>query len=477
MSEENMNRDSESESLPTEETVDTPAVKKKKSVSLVTFVCSAIALVVATALLTCTFCFFGYRRHLANLFDLPDNDQSQLSPEDEYYPFELIEKFFERYGMKDIDQDAMIDEALKAYVYATGDRYAAYYTEEETETLLASNAGSSEGIGINIIEDETAVGGVTYKVLRVVNVMEGSPALAAGMRLGDMICAVGVGENAETISTLGYDIALKKLQGVAGTEASFTVFRSTGDGMETKEFRIMRAAVTTTSVRGQAVTWHGQKIGVIKIFQFDATTPTQFKDEMNRLLGEGCGAFVYDVRNNPGGSLSSIEAVLSYFLNEGDTLIITRDNQGNKEVSKVQEVTYTGTYASCSVKKEEIGMYRQYPSVVLCNENTASAGELFTAAFRDYNLAPIVGTTTYGKGTMQQFFDLSYYGYEGILRLTVAAYYPPSDIGYDGKGITPSPEYVVEPSEELKKLNLFEVDTEKDNQLTKALSLLAGNSQ
>ena len=475
MSEENMNPDSESESLPTEETVEAPPAKKKKSVSLLTFACSAISLVVATALITCTFCFFGYREKLAGMLDLPDSGQDQISSEDDYYPFALIESFFDQYGMEDVDHDAMIDAALKAYVYATGDRYAAYYTEEETETLLASNAGSSEGIGINIIEDEATVGGVTYKVLRVVNVMEGSPALAAGMRLGDMICAVGIGEDAETISTLGYDIALKKLQGAAGTEASFIVFRPTDDGVETKEFRIMRAAITTTSVRGQAVTWQGKRIGVIKIFQFDATTPTQFKTEMDRLLGEGCGSFVYDVRNNPGGALASVEAVLSYFLNEGDTLIITRDNQGNKEVSKVQEVTYMGTYASCSVKKEEIGMYRQYPSVVLCNENTASAGELFTAVFRDYHLAPVVGTTTYGKGTMQQFFDLSYYGYEGVLRLTIASYYPPSDVGYDGEGISPAPEYVVEPSEELKTLNLFEVDTEKDNQLARALSVLVGN--
>jgi carboxyl-terminal processing protease len=125
------------------------------------------------------------------------------------------------------------------------------------------------------------------------------------------------------------------------------------------------------------------------------------------------------------------------------------------------------------VKKEEIGMYRQYPSVVLCNGNTASAGELFTAAFRDYDLAPIVGTNTYGKGTMQQFFDLSYFDYEGTLRLTVAAYYPPSDVGYDGVGILP--DYVIEPSDDLLTLNSFEVDIEKDNQLQKALSLLQGN--
>ncbi|MBR2353314.1 MAG: hypothetical protein IKA76_02285 [Clostridia bacterium] len=472
MSDENMNRETEPNFDTDRETEEISAPKRQKHVSLTTFVCSAIALVVATAITVGAGCFFGYRKKLSEIVAVPG--QLQSTPADAYYPYELIGAFFDRYSLKEVDHELMTESALKAYVYATGDRYAAYYTEEESKTLFASNAGSSEGIGINIIEDEATVGGVAYKVLRVVNVMEGSPALAAGMRLGDMICAVGIGENAETISTLGYDIALKKLQGSSGTEATFTVFRPTDDGMETKEFRIMRAKVTTTSVRGQAVTWQGKKVGVVKIFQFDATTPAQFKSEMNRLIEEGCGSFVYDVRSNPGGALTSIEAVLSYFLNKNDVLIITRDNQGNEEISRVAPVTYSGTYAACSVKESEIGMYRKYPSVVLCNENTASAGELFTAAFRDYGLAPVVGTTTYGKGTMQRFFDLGLYGYKGTLRLTVAAYYPPSDKGYDGVGITP--DHVVEPSEELKKLNLFEVNLAKDNQLTQALNLLDGNS-
>lgn len=463
-SEENLNRDFEQEPVAVE------SPKPQCKISLTAFVCSAIALVVATAVITCSCCFFGYRKRIAELAGIRNPEEIQTSPEEYYYPLELISAFFDYYALKDVDEEAMMTAALKAYVYATGDLHAAYYTEEETKALLASNAGSSEGIGINIIEDETTVGGVFYKVLRVVNVMEGSPALAAGIRLGDMICAVGVGENVQTITSLGYDVALRNLQGGSGTDAEFTVFRPVEEGVETLEFKIRRAVVKTTSVRGQAVSWQGKKIGVVKIFQFDATTPTQFKNEMNRLIGEGCDSFVYDVRSNPGGSLNSIEAVLSYFLQKNDTLIITRDSQKNETVSKVKPVTYKGTYASCSVTEKEIGMYRQYPSVVLCNGNTASASELFAAVFRDYGLAPIVGTKTYGKGTMQQFFDLSYFDYKGTLRLTVAAYYPPSDVGYDGVGILP--DHVVEPSEELATLNLFEVNVQKDNQLQKALSLL-----
>lgn len=447
--------------------LETPPEKQPRKISLTAFVCSAIALVVATAVIVSASCFFGYRKRIA---ELGSPEMLATDPEEYYYPFELISAFFDYYSMTGVDKDAMLTAALKAYVYATGDRYAAYYTEEEAELLNDSKAGDSEGIGINIIEDETVVSGVSYKVLRVINVMEGSPALAAGVRLGDMICAVGIGDDAETVSSLGYDVALSKLQGASGTDAEFLVFRGEDEGVQILEFKIRRGTVTTTSVRGQAVSLQDKKVGVIKIFRFDSTTPTQFKSEMNRMIAEGCSAFVYDVRDNPGGWLLSIEAVLSYFLEEGDTIIITRDNQKNESVSKVRPVTYWGTQASCSVKREEIGMYRDYPAVVLCNENTASAGELFTAAFRDYELAPIVGMNTYGKGTMQQFFDLSALDYEGTLRLTIAMYYPPCDESYDGVGIMP--DHVVEPSEELWTLNSFEVDPSKDNQLQKALSLL-----
>ncbi len=452
-----------------------PPRKKTKKISLVAFLCSAVALVLAAVMVTYTCCYLAFQKKAADLAaGTLTPGQTTEDVGSFAYPFELFDAFFARYSMEDIDKDAMLEAALKAYVYATGDRYAAYYTGEELEELTASSEGSSEGIGINIIQDETEISGVTYKVLRVVNIMEGSPALAAGMQMGDMIYAVGIGENAETISSIGYDMALNKLQGKAGTKAEFEVLRLTENGVEAVPFTIDRAQVTTTSVKGEALTWNNRKVGVVKIFQFDLTTPDQFKTEMNRLIDEGCVSFVYDVRNNPGGDLRSIEAVLSYFLKKDDTIIITKDASGAEEISRVKAVTYSDkTYAGCSVKEEEISMYRDYPCAVLCNENTASAGELFTATFRDYGLGTLIGNTTFGKGTMQQTFYLFYYGLPGALKLTTATYYPASGEGYDGMGI--QPDQVVEASDELKKLTLYEIDPEKDNQLVLALDRVSGS--
>ena len=213
------------------------------------------------------------------------------------------------------------------------------------------------------------------------------------------------------------------------------------------------------------------KVGVVKIIQFDLTTPSQFCDAIEELKGKGCEKFVFDVRYNPGGDLASIEAVLSYFLNKGDVIIRTRDKSGDESVSVAEPRSYQGSYAACDVSRSDIGKYRDLDCVVLCNGSTASAAELFTATFRDYELAPIVGTTTFGKGSMQSILPLAYYGYSGALKLTTAMYYPASNEGYDGVGITP--DHVVELSEDAASKNIYALPDGEDDQMKKALELLA----
>jgi carboxyl-terminal processing protease len=178
-------------------------------------------------------------------------------------------------------------------------------------------------------------------------------------------------------------------------------------------------------------------IGIVSISQFATNTPVQFKNEMDRLIGLGCTKFVFDVRNNPGGDLKSIVAVLSYFLNENDLVVTIVQKDGTSESEYVKAVTYEGTYADCSVAKQDIGKYRNYAKAVLMNGYTASAAELFSAVLRDYQLATLVGTTTYGKGVLQNIFDLSVFGYSGGLKLTTGYYNPPSGENYDGKGVAP----------------------------------------
>ena len=178
------------------------------------------------------------------------------------------------------------------------------------------------------------------------------------------------------------------------------------------------------------------------------------------------------MRNNGGGALYSIEAVLSYFLNAGDLIISTEYNDGTKYEDYVKTVNYGSQYEGFNVAQNESGMYKDLKGkcVVLTNEYTASAAELFTATMRDYNFAEIVGDTTYGKGCMQNTIDLGRYGMEGALKVTTAMYFSKSHTVYHDKGIVPDHEIAL--SEEALEYNFFLLPEEKDNQLLKAIEVL-----
>ena len=120
--------------------------------------------------------------------------------------------------------------------------------------------------------------------------------------------------------------------------------------------------------------------------------------------------------------------------------------------------------------KKDIGKYKDLKVAVVCNENTASAAELFVANFRDYGIGKVVGTTTYGKGSMQSIVDLASYGFEGGLRFTTRVYFPPCGESYDGIGITP--DVIVELDEALLQTNIYEIDDAEDNQLQAAIETL-----
>ena len=374
----------------------------------------------------------------------------------------LIDSIFDQYALYDTDGKLLLDEMLRAYMAASGDKYAAYYTAEEYEALLADLQGEAVGIGVTVTMDPDS-GNIC-----VLQVAPGSPAEAADVRPGDRITVIGTLAEGERVSEIGYDLAMKKMMGEAGSTATFVVLR---DGREIEKSAV-RAKFTAVSVQGY-VSASDARVGILRISGFDTSTPTQFKSTMGTLLAAGCTHFVYDVRNNPGGELKSVCAVLSYFANAGDVLVSTVEKSGTTTHYKAQPVTYTEDMAACSVTEEEIGMYRAYPAVVLANGYTASAGELFTAALSDFGLAAVVGENTYGKGVVQSIFNLSaiapQFGTQlsGALKLTVAYYTPPSGTNYDGVGIAPDVAVPLDPA--LSGKNLYLLEESEDNQLLAAI--------
>ena len=387
---------------------------------------------------------------------------------------ELIDYFFEQLSVLNLDRDKLVTAILKAYVEATGDIYAAYYTEEELKAMTADNQGEMEGIGVSVVDNVVEHNGQMYDVLTIINVYNNSPALADGLRVGDHVYAVFDEQgNSYTVDELGHDTAITHIRGAAGTKAHFVILRHGENGALTAhEFEIERKKITTESVTGHA-SEQDPTIGIVKISQFDLTTPPQFERVMDELIAGGCQKFVFDVRNNPGGDLESIEAVLSMVLNEGDVMIQTVYNDGVSEVDKVGVKTHSDpSYSSCDITREDIGKYRNYRFAVLTNEYTASAAELFASNLRDYELATLVGNTTYGKGCMQSTYNLAYWGVPGGLKLTTAWYLPPSGENYHEIGIVPHIKVDMDVSLIEQYGNVYLIPDSEDPQLIAAIQAL-----
>lgn len=375
------------------------------------------------------------------------------------------------------DYSVSEEDLLRGLVYAyqekTGDLYAYYYTEDEFEELNREYAGETQGIGVSVIEN------IEYGCIEVISVYPNSPAMNAGIHPGDLIVQSGCGSEAQSIIGVDFNIALNLLRGLKGTVCSIGVVRN-NDFNNIIEFTITRDDFISESVV-HAVCEADHSIGIVKLLNFDYTTPVQFKAAMSELIAKGCNKFIYDCRFNPGGDKYSIFAILSYFLNKNDVLMITEDRNKNTEESICEAVSLSGNYSGCSVAENEIGMYRNYKSAVIVNQSTASAAELFTGTLKTYNISTIVGTTTFGKGCMQSIIPLSSFdaSFSGALKLTTYYYRPYGMENYHDIGISPTEGYEIEQSPEALKINnlkLLNPELQaKDVQLAKAVSALQGN--
>lgn len=332
------------------------------------------------------------------------------------------------------DKAAQLDAMLRAYVAADGDRYGCYYSAEENAAENDSRAGKGVGIGVTITEAPDKQG------LLVLWVSEGSPAESAGILPGDIL----VTADGQSYSTLGYEGFLDIIRGEIGSRLTVGFFRG-GESLQLIEKQLTRSAYVASSVAYGLVA--EGKMGLVRILSFDEPTPGQFASAVASLREQGAEALIFDVRNDPGGLLSSVVEILDTLLPAG-TICTTRGVSGEKVYSSNANVI-------------------DLPMAVLCNENTASAAELFTAALRDYEKAVTVGTTTYGKGVAQSTFTLS----DGsAVKMTTSYYDPPCGINYDGVGITPDLEVTL--SEAARGTSLLALTEEEDTQLAAAIEAL-----
>lgn len=435
------------------ETVDTavkPKAKKGSSGTIILFAVILIVAIAVTALVT-----FSYT--IKEFCHVTDENSVKL---------QTITKLIEENAYYDPQYEEMLDAALKAYVGAAGDKYTVYYNAEEYAALTQENQGHYVGIGVTTRETTVEYLGKAVTVLEVVRIASDSPATDSGLMLGDYIYAVDTEDGIQYVDDIGRDIAAEFIRGEAGTTVKILWLTEDGSGYVLKEAELIRKKVLTVSAEAR-VSETDPSVGIVSIYQFDLNTPTQLCSSFDSLKAKGITKVVLDLRDNGGGDLLSVIACASYFVKTGDVIITAESKDGTVDTRRAVRRVYSDSYSSCSVLDEDIGKYRDFQVAVLVNENTASAAELLTAVFRDYELATVIGMQTFGKGSMQTLIPLEPYGLEGGVKVTTSHYYPPSGEGYNGIGITP--DIIVEAPE---GFNRNAVDEQQDAQLVRAVEEL-----
>ena len=329
-------------------------------------------------------------------------------------------RFIETKYVNDTDDVKLIDGAIDGMVKSLNDPHSNYLSPKMYKTLMEQTEGSFAGIGV-------VMGMDNEQKIHIVGIMENSPGLKAGLQEGDEILAV----DGVSVTQMAFDEVAAHVRGQAGTDVVLTIMRDNAN----QDITITRDNIKLKTVGHKML---DNNIGYIQIVSFSEDTANEFNEAYNDLKNQGMKALVLDLRNNPGGLLTTCVEIAKKLVPKGEIVSIV-DKQGNKE-----------TYSS-SLEAPE------YPLVVLINKNSASASEILSGAIQDTKAGTIIGNTSYGKGSVQTILPMFE---DDAVKLTIAKYYTPSGRSIDGTGITPDIE-----------INLDENAT-LDTQLDKALEVL-----
>lgn len=333
-----------------------------------------------------------------------------------------------------VDTSKLSQSSVQGLISGLGDPYTAYFTPAQYKRLQDTYQGKYSGIGIYLSF------GAVYP--SITSTIPGSPAAAAGLAAGDLITKVGdkdtKGFTADQLTAL--------VEGPDGTKVLLTISR----GGQTLTFSIVRAEIQVPTVQGALIAGN---VSYIRIYQFGAQTSQEFAKALSLGLA-GAKGIVLDLRGNPGGFTSAAEDVISQFVTSGETFE-TRGRGGSSDKHLVGSVHSAPTI----------------PIVVLVDANSASASEIVAGSLQAHGRAKLVGTVTYGKGSVQEDFVLS----DGAdIHLTVERWYLPNGQTVDKKGLTPDVLVkLANPADQFDVMQLS-LGYAKDTQLNTALSLLAG---
>ena len=316
--------------------------------------------------------------------------------------FEEVMDYVDAHFVLDYEKDEMINEALKAYVDAADDPYSSYLTAEEFAKMMEDTNGSYCGIGVQIQQN------LETMETTVIQVFSNGSAKEEGMKAGDVIIAVGDVDAREML----IDDLVSLVRGEEGTKVDVTVYRSWEDKEIT--FTLTRRPVEVDTVYYRMLT---DKIGYLQLTEFDEVSAGQMEAALKALKKDGAKQLVLDIRNNPGGLLSSVLDVADLFLEKNLLIMSMEDKEGHVyEYYSDSKPVFTGDL------------------LVLVNGSSASASEVLTGCLKDHGRAVIMGEKTFGKGIVQGFFTLS----DGsAIKLTTEYYSTPSGQCIHKIGIEP----------------------------------------
>ena len=328
----------------------------------------------------------------------------------------------------ELDDEQMLEMAIKGYVAGVGDQYTVYYTPEEMDEEYDTAMGNYVGIGIYML--------VNYEegTITVVEPMEGSPAEEAGLQAEDLITKV----DDEEVTVDNVSDVSNKIKGEEGTTVKLEITR----GGEVFEVEVERKRIEVSHIDSRML---NNNIAYIRILDFDGGVAEEFKENYENLKSQGATSLIVDIRDNGGGVVDEAIDILEMICDKGSTLLIETNKDGKETVTKSEENPII-----------------DIPIVVLVNQNSASASEIFAGALKDNNKATIIGTKTFGKGVIQTLYRLS----DGSgLKMTTAEYCTPNRNKINEVGI--EPDITVELPEDVTELT-----DENDTQLQRAIEEL-----
>ena len=340
---------------------------------------------------------------------------------------EIIDKYY----LGEVDESKLEEGAIKGYIEGLDDPYTEYISKEDMESYLDDTMGNFVGIGIYMIKN------TKYDKIQVLSTIKGSPAEEAGIQSGDLIISVdGIEYKADDMTAVS-----NKIKGEEGTKVTVELLR----GSENVKYELTRSKVKVNQVEGKVIS---DDIGYIKFTSFDETTAEDFKKQYQELAKKNIKSLIIDLRNNGGGIVDKALEIADYIADK-DSVLLYEVDKNNKE----------------TVRKAKTDPIINMPIIILTNENTASASEILAGALKDLGKAKTVGTTTYGKGVIQQILKLN----DGSgLKITIEEYQTPNKNKINKVGIEPDEKVELPDSVE----SIFTIKESEDTQLQKAIDML-----